>query len=136
LPLARYPWLSTLGLVAFVVVGIAVVAAYWMVIWSVWRSPGGWIVGRMAFITLGTIAVASGIAFLVLVRIANRLPVTHGSHVVMKDEITRASALLTGVVFLVLVLAATLPLLLNAMERSGFARFVGARHVRATKSGF
>jgi lipoprotein-releasing system permease protein len=124
------------GLVALVILGNLTFAAVCVVFWSVWRSPGGWIVGRTFFLILGTIAVVSGVAFLTLVRIANRLPTTHGSHVVMKDEITRASALLTGVVFLVLVLAAMLPLLLNAMERSGFARFVGARHVRATKSGF
>jgi lipoprotein-releasing system permease protein len=136
LPLARHPWIGVVAFVTFVVLLLALVVAYWVVVWAVWRSPGGWIVGRSAFVLLGTIAVASGVAFLVLVRIANHLPVTHGSHVVMKDEITRACALLTGVVFLVLVLAAMLPLLLNAMERSGFARFVGARHVRATKSGF
>jgi lipoprotein-releasing system permease protein len=82
------------------------------------------------------LANAVGIAFLVLVRIANALPVTKGSKVIMKHEITRASALLTGVVFLLFVLGALLPLILDTLERSGFARFVGARHIRATKSGF
>jgi lipoprotein-releasing system permease protein len=82
------------------------------------------------------IASSFGIAFLILVRVANALPVTRGSKVIMKHELTRASALLTGVAFLILILGAALPLILNGLERSGFARFVGARHIRATKSGF
>ena len=82
------------------------------------------------------LAAAFGVAFMVLVRVANALPQTHGSKVIMRHELTRASALLTGVVFLVLVLGALLPLILNALEGSGFAPFVGARHIRATKSGF
>ncbi|GAC1393555.1 MAG: hypothetical protein NVSMB47_01060 [Polyangiales bacterium] len=94
----------------------------------------GWVQLRR-WLYLG-FAAAFGVAFLVLVRIANALPQTHGSKVIMRHELTRASALLTGVVFLVLVLGALLPLMLNALEGSGFARFVGARHIRATKSGF
>lgn len=87
------------------------------------------------FIWLG-IGSVFAIAFLVLVRAAAALPVTRGSKVVMQHEIIRASALGTGVVFLILVLLALLPLLLDSLERSGFARYVGARHIRAHKSGF
>jgi lipoprotein-releasing system permease protein len=87
------------------------------------------------FIWLG-IGSAFAIAFLVLVRAAAALPVTRGSKVVMNHEIIRASALGTGVVFLIFVLLALLPLLLDSLERSGFARYVGARHIRAHKSGF
>lgn len=87
------------------------------------------------FLWLG-IGAALAIAFLALVRAAAALPVTRGSKVVMKHEIIRASALGTGVVFLILVLLALLPLLLDTLERSGFARYVGARHIRAHKSGF
>jgi lipoprotein-releasing system permease protein len=39
-------------------------------------------------------------------------------------------------VFLVAVLVAGLPIVLDAIEARGFTSFVGARHVRATKSGF
>lgn len=88
---------------------------------------------RWIFIGLGTVFAG---AFLVLVRIANALPVTRGSKVILKHEILRASALATGVVFLVFVLGALMPLVLDRFERAGFARWVGARHVRATKSGF
>ncbi len=91
-----------------------------------------------AALTVGYAAVGFvyGGAFLMLVRIANALPVTRGSHVVMRHEILRAAALLTGVVFLLFVLGALLPMLLDGLERAGFSRFVGARHVRSSKSGF
>lgn len=82
------------------------------------------------------IGASFAVAFLVLVRAAAALPVTRGSKVVMKHEIIRASALGTGVVFLIIVLLALLPLLLDSLERAGFARYVGARHIRAHKSGF
>ena len=100
----------------------------WLKIRGGWRRVRSWL-----YFTLSS---GFGIAFLVLVRIANALPVTRGSHVIMRHEILRASALLSGVIFLICVLGALLPLVLDALERSGFARFVGARHIRATKSGF
>jgi len=82
------------------------------------------------------VAVTYGLNFLELVRRASLLPVTRGSHVIMRHEMIRAGSLASGVVFLVLVLGALLPLVLDALEAKGFARFVGARHIRATKSGF
>jgi lipoprotein-releasing system permease protein len=51
-------------------------------------------------------------------------------------EVLRFSTLAAGVIFLLFVLAALLPLILDALENRGFASYVGARHVRATKSGF
>ncbi len=54
----------------------------------------------------------------------------------LSREILRFSSLAAGVIFLIFVLAALLPLILDALERRGFSAFVGARHVRATKSGF
>jgi lipoprotein-releasing system permease protein len=54
----------------------------------------------------------------------------------LSREVLRFSTLAAGVVFLLFVLAALLPLILDALERRGFSAFVGARHVRATKSGF
>lgn len=55
---------------------------------------------------------------------------------VLLDEILRFSALGAGVVFLLVVLASMLPFALDLLERRGFVPFVGARHFRATKSGF
>ncbi len=51
-------------------------------------------------------------------------------------EVLRFSTLAAGVIFLLFVLAALLPLILDGLENRGFASYVGARHVRATKSGF
>lgn len=77
-----------------------------------------------------------GIAFVWLTYTALHLPVSHGSRYVLRHEIVRFSALATGVVFLLGVLSAALPSLLDWLERGGLTAFVGARHVRATKSGF
>jgi len=52
------------------------------------------------------------------------------------QEVVRFGALGAGVVFLLFTLAAILPLALDLLERRGFIPFVGARHFRATKSGF
>lgn len=92
------------------------------------RPVVGWVL-----VAIGAVLTA---AFLWLVRAAIALPVTRGSKVVMQHEVIRASALGTGVLLLILVLAALLPLILDTLERAGFARYVGARHVRAHKSGF
>src|SRR5690606_17985570 len=55
---------------------------------------------------------------------------------VLLDEILRFAALGAGVIFLLVVLASALPIALDLLERRGFVPFVGARHFRATKSGF
>ena len=67
---------------------------------------------------------------------ALRIPVQRNSPFRIREELTRFSALGAGVVFLLAVLAAGLPIILDAVEGRGFVQFVGARHVRATKSGF
>ncbi|WP_433934704.1 FtsX-like permease family protein [Sorangium cellulosum] len=78
-----------------------------------------------------------GVSFGVLSTMAARLPVTRGSTpFVLKNELVRFGALGTGVIFLLISLAALLPVILDALERRSFVSYVGARHVRATKSGF
>ncbi|MGK3996151.1 FtsX-like permease family protein [Sorangium sp. So ce1024] len=78
-----------------------------------------------------------GVSFGVLSTMAARLPVTRGSTpFVLRQELIRFGALGTGVLFLLISLAALLPVVLDALERRSFVSFVGARHVRATKSGF
>lgn len=77
-----------------------------------------------------------GIAFAVLSTLSVQMPKLRHAPFKMRDEAIRFSALGTGVLFLLLVLAALLPLMLDALEQRGFSSFVGARHVRATKSGF
>ncbi|MBI4700445.1 MAG: ABC transporter permease [Deltaproteobacteria bacterium] len=54
----------------------------------------------------------------------------------LRQELVRFAVLGAGVVFVLAILAALLPVTLDALERRRFASFVGARHIRATKSGF
>ncbi len=78
-----------------------------------------------------------GVGFAALSTLAARLPNQRGSApIVLRDELIRFGALATGVLFLLIALAALLPIILDALEARGFSSYVGARHVRATKSGF
>lgn len=77
-----------------------------------------------------------GAAFAWLTYASTKLPNAAKTPFRWRDEIIRFSALGTGVLFLVAILAAVLPMVLDDLERRGFAPFVAARHFRATKSGF
>lgn len=77
-----------------------------------------------------------GTFFIVLGMSAARLPEQRGFVFRLEQEVVRFAALGAGVLFLLVVLSAALPLILDALERRSFTSFVGARHVRATKSGF
>lgn len=78
----------------------------------------------------------SGGLFMYLTLRSLTLPAVKGSRYVWHHEMIRFGALIAGVVFLLWVLSAMLPILLNRFEAKSFVPFVGARHVRATKSGF
>jgi len=75
-------------------------------------------------------------AFLGLTLWVKSLPDTRGATWNIKDTIIRAGAIVSGVVFVLVLLGALLPFFLNRLERGGFSSFVGARHVRSEKSGF
>ena len=90
-------------------------------------------VARAVFWWLGA---AFGVAFGVLATLTIRMPQDKSGPFRLKTEIVRFSALGTGVLFLLVVLAAALPTILDALEGRSFTSFVSARHVRATKSGF
>ncbi len=94
-----------------------------------------WIKRHRLKLLLGS-TLLTGIAFGVLTFIAFRLPKPRGTHYVIEHEILRIAALLSGVLFLLGILSLLLPLVLNVLEGRSFVSFVGARHVRATKSGF
>jgi lipoprotein-releasing system permease protein len=78
----------------------------------------------------------AGVAFLALTSASLRLPASRGARYVPLHEFVRFGALALGVAFLLGVLAALLPFLLDRLERRTFVPFVSARHVRASKSGF
>ncbi|MDI3287902.1 ABC transporter permease [Polyangium sp. 15x6] len=110
---------------------LSVLAAVWLAVLGVRRlhagSPRGigWIFGSLF-----------GFAFVVLSHFASKTPRERFAPFKLRDEIVGFSALGTGVIFLLAVLAALLPVILDLLERRGFSSYVGARHVRATKSGF
>jgi len=64
------------------------------------------------------------------------LPVLRGSAWSLRDTLIRGGAILSGVLFILTLLAALLPWLLDRLEGQTFTSFVGARHVRSQKSGF
>lgn len=110
---------------------LSIAAAIWLMVLGVRRvskSPlraVAWILGSL-----------TGFAFAVLSYLAAKVPRERFAPFRLRDEIVGFSALGTGVLFLLAVLAAGLPVILDVLERRGFSSFVGARHVRATKSGF
>lgn len=76
------------------------------------------------------------LTFLVLVIISTRFaPLARGAFR-FDQFIVRTSALLMGVVLVVVALVSFSPRLLDVLERNHFITFVGARHIRASKSGF
>lgn len=89
---------------------------------------------RKLLLAVGTML--TGTTFGVLTVIAVRLPKPRGTQFVMEHEILRMLALVSGVLFLLGILALLLPVILNVLEGRSFVSFVGARHVRAAKSGF
>ena len=78
----------------------------------------------------------SGLAFAGLSAAAFLLPQSKGGSFDVRVEVVRYTAVGVGVVFLFFVLGRLLPALLDFLEQRSFTSFVGARHVRATKSGF
>lgn len=88
---------------------------------------------RAVFWWLGT---ALGLVFALLSTLAARMPVQRSAPFNLREELVRFGALGAGVIFLLIVLSAVLPMILDALEGRSFTSFVGARHVRATKSGF
>ncbi len=87
---------------------------------GVWQLVGAWL----------------GVVFGGLTFWTFRLPILRGSAWSLKDTLIRAGAILSGVLFILTVLAAALPWLLDRLEGRRFESFVGARHVRSQKSGF
>ena len=77
-----------------------------------------------------------GLAFAGLTVWTRHLPVLRGSMWTLKDTLVRAGAVVTGVAFVLWLLASLLPILLNRLEGRRFESFVAARHVRSQKSGF
>jgi lipoprotein-releasing system permease protein len=65
-----------------------------------------------------------------------KLPILRGSMWSLKDTLVKAGAIVSGVLFLLTLLTALLPWVLDRLEARTFESFVSARHVRSQKSGF
>jgi len=91
--------------------------------------------GVLAALTWWLAAVA-GLVLIVLVTITAGMKEVRGVPFAPWQQAIRISTLVMAFVFVVAVLVSLLPMLLNALEHWTFVSFVGARHIRATKSGF
>lgn len=128
--------ISTPGIIAiaaFFVLGIGLVIGRAVAAFRAKSTRGvGWSFGAIP----GIVFVALLKITLRILRTSHELGNEEALRHALRDKIIVIGSLVAGVVFVLVVLAALLPLLLDAVERRGFVGFVGARHVRATKSGF
>jgi lysyl-tRNA synthetase len=84
----------------------------------------------------GVVSALLGLACATLSYFASRVPRERFAPFKWRDEFIGFSALGVSVLFLLGALAAVLPVVLDLLEGRSFSSYVGARHVRATKSGF
>ena len=84
---------------------------------------------RMTFVAL--VALFVGLTLWV-----RAMPTLRGSAWSAQDTAIRAAAIVSGVIAIIVGLALLLPHALDRLEGRSFASFVGARHIRAQKSGF
>ncbi len=107
----------------------------WTIVWAVFGVVAPLVVHhhRLMFRFAGPFL---GAGFVTLTLWTRKLPVLRGSMWTLKDMLVRAGAVVTGVLFVLWLLAFILPIALNRLEGRTFESFVAARHVRSQKSGF
>jgi lipoprotein-releasing system permease protein len=86
------------------------------------------------FLRLSLIALTA--VFVRLIYTVENLPALRGSAWNVQDALLRASAIVTGVIVIIVLMALILPYMLDQLEGRRFTAFVAARHVRSQKSGF
>ncbi|MCC6525571.1 MAG: ABC transporter permease [Polyangiaceae bacterium] len=114
----------------WVVYAVSAVLAYLFVRKGLARVPKH---PRKAALWFG--AAVDAVVFSVLATVRTQFVEERGTYKLSQESV-RFGVLASGVVVVFAVMAMLLPLALDALERRGFAPFVGARHIRATKSGF
>ena len=95
------------------------------------EAGSAWIRSFLRISLLALTAVFGGLIFWV-----ENLPTLRGSAWNIRDALIRASAIVTGVAVIILMMALILPYMLDQLEGRRFTAFVAARHVRSQKSGF
>ena len=121
-----------LGFAALIVMRIVKVA---LIALLTWRGVHAFH-SRKSRAILWWVGAAFGVAFGVLTFVSLRMPEPELGRYNIGQEIVRISTLVTGVVFVVFVLAALIPMVLDFLEGRSFVTFVSARFLSATKSGF
>ncbi len=95
------------------------------------EAGSAWIRSFLRISLLALTAVFGG-----LIMWVENLPTLRGSAWNIRDAFIRASAIVTGVAVIILMMALILPYMLDQLEGRRFTAFVAARHVRSQKSGF
>ena len=116
--------------------GVAVAVVALGIVILIVRGRHDFTHGHRARGVLEFIGAALGITFAGLTWWTTKLPVLRGSMWSLKDTLIKAGAIVSGVLFMLSLLTAILPWLLDRLEGRTFTSFVGARHVRSQKSGF
>jgi lipoprotein-releasing system permease protein len=119
-----------IGLIGALVVGLAVGLFFGLRTLSRRLGPRLW---------RWLLRIATGVFFVGFIGLAvwtGLLPQQKGTAFVLWHQIVRVGSVVCGMGTVVGLLALAVPYALDAFERGGFIGFVGARHVRATKSGF
>jgi lipoprotein-releasing system permease protein len=93
-------------------------------------GPRLWGILLMAFTAL------CAVGFGVLLWRTHDLPSGKGTPFVPIDQVLRIATVVCGMGLAIGVMALLLPFAMNVLERGTFITFVGARHVRSSKSGF
>jgi lipoprotein-releasing system permease protein len=117
------------------VVMLAVALLGWLLFWGLRRLSQALGARLWRSLLMGF----TGLSLLALLGFGIRagfLPQQKGTAFVLEHQLIRIGAVLGGMGFVVGLSALAIPRMLDLLERGGFVSFVGARHVRATKSGF
>lgn len=137
LPVALLTVIPILGIIPLALIWLGIAYAY---VRSTGRNDLAWVSPDFASKSIRTfLLVTFGAILLVfggLVLWVKSLPTLRGTAWSMKDTAIRASAILTGVAVIIVLLALLLPYALDRLEGRKFMFFVAARHVRSQKSGF
>jgi lipoprotein-releasing system permease protein len=137
---ARSSWLQkawsalgTNGRIALIVLGsvLLVVGVFFGL-----RFLSRWLGPRLWRVLLRSVTALCGVGFVGLGTWSHFLQDGKGTPFSLSSQVVHVGTVVCGMGLVVGVSAIAVPWVLDVIERGGFVSFVGARHVRATKSGF
>jgi lipoprotein-releasing system permease protein len=101
------------------------------VLWGLYRLGGRTAQGLLRGLAVLFFSTTIGLGFW-----AFSLPKSVGARFDLVDQVVRASAALSAMLFSVFILVLLVPKVLQKLEQGDFVAFVAVRHVRSKKSGF